>query len=121
MKPYFQTAEGDFALYGGDAREVVPEIPAARVGMVFADPPYFLSNGGFSVQAGRRVCVIGRVRFYTAILSLVCFLKHKECAVVFAFHFLYSPACRDQTVELFNSLKSVHIRDFSIVGFVLIS
>ena len=55
MKPYFQTAEGDFALYGGDAREVVPEIPAARVGMVFADPPYFLSNGGFSVQAGRRV------------------------------------------------------------------
>ena len=57
MKPYFQTAEGDFALYGGDAREVVPEIPAARVGMVFADPPYFLSNGGFSVQAGRRVCV----------------------------------------------------------------
>ena len=28
--------------------------------------------------------------------------------VVFAFHFLYSPACRDQTVELFNSLKSVH-------------
>ena len=57
MKPYYQTAEGDFALYGGDAREVVPEIPAARVGMVFADPPYFLSNGGFSVQAGRRVCV----------------------------------------------------------------
>lgn len=57
MKPYFQTAEGDFVLYGGDAREVVPEIPAARIGMVFADPPYFLSNGGFSVQAGRRVCV----------------------------------------------------------------
>ena len=57
MKPYFQTAEGDFVLYGGDTREVMPEIPAARVGMVFADPPYFLSNGGFSVQAGRRVCV----------------------------------------------------------------
>jgi len=26
--------------------------------MVFADPPYLLSNGGFTVHAGRRVCVI---------------------------------------------------------------
>jgi len=25
--------------------------------MVFADPPYLLSNGGFTVHAGRRVCV----------------------------------------------------------------
>lgn len=57
MKPYFQTGAGDFVLYEGDAREVVPRIPAARIGMVFADPPYFLSNGGVSVQSGRRVYV----------------------------------------------------------------
>lgn len=57
MKPYFQTATGDFVLYEGDAREVVQKIPSVRIDMVFADPPYFLSNGGFSVQAGRRVCV----------------------------------------------------------------
>ena len=25
--------------------------------MIFADPPYFLSNGGISVQSGRIVCV----------------------------------------------------------------
>jgi site-specific DNA-methyltransferase (adenine-specific) len=25
--------------------------------MIFADPPYFLSNGGISVQSGKIVCV----------------------------------------------------------------
>ncbi len=25
--------------------------------MIFADPPYFLSNGGISVQSGKQVCV----------------------------------------------------------------
>lgn len=25
--------------------------------MIFADPPYFLSNGGISVQSGKVVCV----------------------------------------------------------------
>lgn len=25
--------------------------------MIFADPPYFLSNGGFSVQSGKQVSV----------------------------------------------------------------
>ena len=24
---------------------------------IFADPPYFLSNGGISVQSGKQVCV----------------------------------------------------------------
>lgn len=57
MKPHFQTPSGDFVLYGGDARDVVPSLPPRSVDMVFADPPYFLSNGGFSVQSGRRVCV----------------------------------------------------------------
>ena len=57
MTPYFASETGDFVLYAGDAREVVPRLPHGRIGMVFADPPYFLSNGGFSVQAGRRVSV----------------------------------------------------------------
>ncbi|MFA5766833.1 MAG: site-specific DNA-methyltransferase [Candidatus Paceibacterota bacterium] len=32
-------------------------MPENSVDMVFADPPYLLSNGGFSVHAGRRVSV----------------------------------------------------------------
>ena len=57
MKPYFETAEGDFCLYLGDARTVVRGFVDRSFDMIFADPPYFLSNGGFSVQAGKKVSV----------------------------------------------------------------
>ncbi|MGI9338498.1 MAG: DNA-methyltransferase [Gammaproteobacteria bacterium] len=33
------------------------QLPAATFDVVFADPPYGLSNGGMSCHAGRRVCV----------------------------------------------------------------
>jgi site-specific DNA-methyltransferase (adenine-specific) len=32
-------------------------IPHKSIDMIFADPPYFLSNGGMSCHAGKRVCV----------------------------------------------------------------
>ena len=54
--PYFVTSGRDFSLYQGDCREVVPQLEG-RFDMIFADPPYFLSNGGISVQAGKAVCV----------------------------------------------------------------
>ena len=57
MTPFFQTQKGDFALYEGDARTVVPQLPCASVDMIFADPPYLLSNDGFSVQSGKPVSV----------------------------------------------------------------
>lgn len=57
MKPYYRTPKGDFSLYKGDCREVVPKLSSCLFGAVFADPPYFLSNDGFSVQAGKQVSV----------------------------------------------------------------
>ena len=57
LTPFFQSSCHDFTLYKGDARLVVPCIPQTQVDMMFADPPYFLSNGGFSVQAGKCVSV----------------------------------------------------------------
>lgn len=57
MKPYFKTNSGEFVLYGGDCRAVVPKIHEVAFDTVFADPPYFLSNGGFSIQSGRCVSV----------------------------------------------------------------
>ena len=57
MEPYFKTASGDFTLYKGDCREVVPQLPCSSFDTVFADPPYFLSNGGFTVQSGKMVSV----------------------------------------------------------------
>ena len=56
MMSFYATKGNDFALYHGDCREVVQQLDG-RFDMIFADPPYFLSNGGFSVNAGKAVCV----------------------------------------------------------------
>lgn len=53
--PYFQ--EGNFVLYNADSLQLLKELPENSIDMIFADPPYNLSNGGFSVQAGKRVSV----------------------------------------------------------------
>lgn len=46
-----------FQLFHGDSLELLKTIPDESVDMIFADPPYFLSNGGFSVQSGKQVSV----------------------------------------------------------------
>jgi site-specific DNA-methyltransferase (adenine-specific) len=46
-----------WTLTQGDALDLLAEQPAGSVDMVFADPPYNLSNGGFTVQSGRRASV----------------------------------------------------------------
>lgn len=54
-KPYFQ--KGDFVLYHGDSINILAQLPENSIDMIFADPPYNLSNGGFSVHAGKMVSV----------------------------------------------------------------
>ncbi len=55
--PYFISDQRDFILYHGDALEVLPNIADASVDLIFADPPYFLSNGGVTCQSGKMVSV----------------------------------------------------------------
>jgi site-specific DNA-methyltransferase (adenine-specific) len=55
IKPTFKT--DDFALYNDDCLEVMSRLPDNYVDMIFADPPYMLSNDGFSCQNGRMVSV----------------------------------------------------------------
>lgn len=47
----------DFAILQGDCMERLAEIEDNSVDVIFADPPYFLSNGGISVHSGKQVCV----------------------------------------------------------------
>jgi len=54
-KPYFK--EKDFTLYQSNCVEVLASLPEDSVDMIFADPPYNLSNGGMSLHAGKRVSV----------------------------------------------------------------
>lgn len=55
IRPYFK--KGDFVLYHGDSINILQSIPENSIDMIFADPPYNLSNGGFSIHAGRMVSV----------------------------------------------------------------
>jgi site-specific DNA-methyltransferase (adenine-specific) len=53
--PYFESPS--VRLFLGDCLEVLAKIPDESVDMIFADPPYNLSNGGTSVHSGQRVSV----------------------------------------------------------------
>jgi site-specific DNA-methyltransferase (adenine-specific) len=46
-----------FRLVEGDSLEVLARLPPASVDLIFADPPYNLSNGGTTCQSGRRAAV----------------------------------------------------------------
>lgn len=54
-KPYF--SKDNFVLYHGDCLDILNQLPENSVDMIFADPPYNLSNGGFTVHAGHMVSV----------------------------------------------------------------
>lgn len=55
QKPYF--SEGNFVLYNANSLDLLKELPENSIDMIFADPPYNLSNGGFTVHAGKMVSV----------------------------------------------------------------
>jgi site-specific DNA-methyltransferase (adenine-specific) len=44
-------------LYRGDALALLGQFDAKSFDLIFADPPYFLSNGGSTCQSGKRVAV----------------------------------------------------------------
>lgn len=54
-KPYF--LKDNFVLYNDDSINFLSKLPENSIDMIFADPPYNLSNGGFSIHAGRMVSV----------------------------------------------------------------
>ncbi|MBM3246844.1 MAG: site-specific DNA-methyltransferase [Candidatus Omnitrophica bacterium] len=56
-KPYFEDKKSNIVLFLEDCFNVLPHIQENSVDMVFADPPYFLSNGGITCHAGKMVSV----------------------------------------------------------------
>lgn len=58
ISKYFRSNDGKFILYNGDSVDImVNHFKPGSVDMIFADPPYNLSNGGFTVHAGKMVSV----------------------------------------------------------------
>lgn len=56
IKPYFKSTDAQFYLLKGDTMKLLKEFDH-KFDMVFADPPYFLSNNGLSIQNGKIVSV----------------------------------------------------------------
>ena len=53
---FFKSSDKNFNLLKGDAMKLLPQFEH-KFDMVFADPPYFLSNNGLSIQNGQIVSV----------------------------------------------------------------
>lgn len=56
LSPYYRSSDHEFTLLLGDCVELLSQFDF-KFDMLFADPPYFLSNGGISYQSGQVVCV----------------------------------------------------------------
>lgn len=56
IQKFYTSPNNDFLLAHGDCFKLLKEF-SFKFDMIFADPPYFLSNGGISMQSGKVVCV----------------------------------------------------------------
>ncbi|MDR0908701.1 MAG: site-specific DNA-methyltransferase [Spirochaetaceae bacterium] len=55
VKAYYNA--NDTIIFNGDCISILKDFPDNSIDMIFADPPYFLSNNGFTCQGGKMVCV----------------------------------------------------------------
>lgn len=56
-KEFIYYEKPKFKLYQANCLDVLAKFPENSVDMIFADPPYFLSSGSFTCQAGKMVSV----------------------------------------------------------------
>ena len=56
LTPTFTSLDSTFSLYQGDCNALLPQMKES-FDVIFADPPYFLSNDGLSIQSGKIVSV----------------------------------------------------------------
>lgn len=108
IKPYFDRL--DFKLYRGNCVDLLKDLPEDSVDMIFADPPYLLSNGGFSIHAGRQVSV-----------NKGYWDKSNGIKKDFEFHFDWIKACRrvlrpEGTIWISGTYHSIYQCGFALQG-----
>lgn len=99
-------------LIQGDFFEAVQAVPDSSVNLVFADPPYFLSNDGFTVSSGKTASVnkgdwdklpngITTLEFHSNWIKEVRRVLHPDGALVVSgtYHSIYETGCAIQGAE----------------------
>jgi site-specific DNA-methyltransferase (adenine-specific) len=95
-------------LIQGDSLKILPTLIPESVDMIFADPPYNLSNGGFTCHAGRAVSV-----------NKGDWDKSKGVEKDFEFHRKWIRACRDVlkpngTIWISGTYHSIYACGFAL-------
>jgi site-specific DNA-methyltransferase (adenine-specific) len=105
----FRIGEGtNFEVLNGDVFEVLAAMPEGSVDMIFADPPYNLSNDGFTVHAGKRVKV-----------NKGEWDRSNGVEADFKFHYEWLEACRrvlkdDGTIWVSGTYHSIYACGFAL-------
>jgi len=106
VKAYF--SEIGIRLYLGDVIEVLNNLPAESIDLIFADPPYNLSNDGFTCHAGKRVSV-----------NKGTWDKSKGIEEDFKFHYSWIQACKrvlkpEGTLWISGTYHSIYACGFAL-------
>ena len=108
LKPYLIGEGKNFQVLNGDVFEVLAAMPENSVDMIFADPPYNLSNDGFTVHAGKRVKV-----------NKGEWDRSNGVEADFEFHYRWLEACRrvlkdDGTIWVSGTYHSIYACGFAL-------
>ena len=106
MKPLF--SERNIQLYNADVLEALEALPEESVDMVFADPPYNLSNDGITCDHGKMVSV-----------NKGDWDKSRGIDEDYKFHFDWIKACRrvlkpNGTMWISGTYHSIYICGFAL-------
>ena len=106
VKPYKKI--GDASLYVGDSIDILSKLPENSVKMIFADPPYNLSNDGISVHSGKRVSV-----------NKGNWDRSRGVSADFQFHYDWIEQCRrvldpDGTIWISGTYHSIYACGFAL-------
>lgn len=115
IKPYFK--DNNFELYLDDCNNVLNKFDKNSIDMIFADPPYFLSNGGISCHSGKQVSV-----------NKGSWDKAESFKDVLKFNRLYINKCRnilkdDGTIWISGTFHNIYIVGVALLleGFSIIN
>ena len=115
MKKFYE--KDNITLFLGDCIEILYKATPESVDMIFADPPYMLSNGGITCQSGKVVSV-----------NKAEWDKSKGLDEDFAFHKRWINACKrvlkpNGTIRISGTYHSIYVCGFALQkeGFAILN